>query len=164
MAKAERSRQRPAPSNQRKARLILFGAALLSVVILVAWFPAGALLHQRSDLASANTQLRGLHQQDSQLAQEGKDLSNSAEISRIAREQYQLVSPGQRAYEVLPAAGSSSNGKDPGDAAPANPSAAAQLPSNGTSTSTGSRVTADKSQQNSSSAFDRMLRALEFWR
>jgi cell division protein FtsB len=159
---AERSHRRPAPSNQRKTRLILFGAALLSVVILVAWFPASALLHQRSDLASANTALRELHQQDSQLAQQGKDLSNSAEISRIAREQYQLVSPGQQAYEVLPPAGSSSNGRDPGDQAPASPSTAAQLPSS--ATSTGSHATTDKSQQNSTSAFDRMLRALEFWR
>ena len=34
------------------------------------------------------------------MAQEKKNLSDSSEIGRIAREQYQLVSPGQQAYEV----------------------------------------------------------------
>jgi hypothetical protein len=47
-------------------------------------------------------ELNQLHQQDAALAQERKNLSNSTEIDRIAREQYQLVSPGQQAYEVLP--------------------------------------------------------------
>ncbi len=49
---------------------------------------------------------RRLHSQDAALAQEKKNLSDAGEIGRIAREQYQLVSPGQQAYEVLPPTGS----------------------------------------------------------
>ena len=63
-----------------------------------------------------------LHQQDAALAQERKNLSDSSEISRIAREQYQLVSPGQQAFEVLPKTGSSDAeapySGDPGLSAP----------------------------------------------
>ena len=82
----------------------------MSLVILGAWFPANALYHQHSNLASAEAQLSVLHQQDAALAQERKNLSDSGEISRIAREQYQLVSPGQQAFEVLPQTGSSQVG------------------------------------------------------
>ena len=52
------------------------------------------------------------------MAQEKKNLSDAGEIGRIAREQYQLVSPGQQAYEVLPPSGATAAGTpyagDPG--------------------------------------------------
>ena len=74
--------------------------------------------------------LAGLRKQDVALAQEKKNLSNADEIGRIAREQYQLVSPGQQAYEVLPPAGSSATGTpyagDPGSTAPVAPTAASE--------------------------------------
>ena len=109
-------------------------------MILGAWFPANALYHQHSSLASAEAQLNVLHQQDAALAQERKNLSDSAEISRIAREQYQLVSPGQQAFEVLPKTGSSDAeapySGDPGLSAPVAPSSASVLPPGSGSTTT----------------------------
>jgi hypothetical protein len=141
----------------------LLGAVVLSAAVMLAWFPAGSLLQQRASLAGANAQLRELHQQDSALSQEHKNLSNSGEISRIAREQYQLVSPGQQAYQVLPPAGSASGAgaqaSDPGTQGPVAPSGSAELPPGGSGTSGHHGASAA-----SPSTLSRMLRALEFWR
>ena len=157
------------PAPNRRARLIVVGAVVLSAGILAAWFPAGALLHQRSNLADDTTLLNQLHSQDAALAQEHKNLSAAAEISRIAREQYQLVSPGQQAYEVLPPAGtaakSSTYPQDPGIQGPIAPSASVELPP-GSAPSGQSQGSSGHNSSSSSqpSAFDRMLHALEFWR
>ena len=85
-------------------------------------------------------QLAALHKQDAALAQEKKNLSDAGEIGRIAREQYQLVDPGQQAYEVLPPSGAAAAGTpyagDPGSAGPATPSATPELPPGGVTTTT----------------------------
>ena len=157
---------------------MLGGGALLSLVVLGAWFPANALYHQHSNLASAEAQLNLLHEQDAALAQEQKNLSDSSEISRIAREQYLLVSPGQQAFEVLPKTGSSHAESpysgDPGLSAPVAPSSASVLPPGSgttttqpaTSTRTAVRTNASNAQPAAPSpgVAGRMLDALEFWR
>lgn len=164
----------------RRARLVLVGAVVVSAVVLVAWFPASSLFHQRSDLASAQAQLDTLHSQDAALAQEKKNLNDSAEIGRIAREQYQLVSPGQQAYEVLPPTGSTASGTpyagDPGSNGPVTPSAAAELPPGGVTTTTstppspsttgapGTGSGGTPATQGGGGLLSRMVRALEFWR
>jgi cell division protein FtsB len=173
--RAERRQAR----HSRRARFLLIGAVGLSAAILGAWFPASALLHQRSDLASASSQLNELHQEDAALAQERKNLSSSTEIARIAREQYQLVSPGQQAYEVLPPSGkaASSNAPyagDPGTKAPVAPSAATELPPGAVTPTTqpaasGHVATSHTAATSSTTApppgtLARMLQALEFWR
>jgi hypothetical protein len=143
-----------------------------SAVILFAWFPFGSLLHQRTTLSGTESQLSDLHKQDQALAQEKKNLSNADEIGRIAREQYQLVNPGQQAYEVLPPAGSSATGTpyagDPGSTAPVAPTAAPELPPGGvTTTTTPPPPPAHNTRAApppSSGMLARMLHALEFWR
>ena len=142
---AKRRRRRAAGATTAKAarpvrsrRLLLAGAVVFSAVILFAWFPASSLLSAHSDLKATQSQLASLHAQDAALAQEQKNLSDTNEIERIAREQYQLVSPSQQAYEVLPPAGSTSAGTpyagDPGSDGPAAPSAASELPPGGVTT------------------------------
>jgi cell division protein FtsB len=154
-----------------RARLLLVGALVVSAVILFAWFPFGSLLHQRATLSGAQAQLSGLRTQDVALSQESKNLSDAAEIGRIAREQYQLVSPGQRAYEVLPPAGSLAPGVpyagDPGSSAPVAPNGAAELPPGGVTTTTTPVPPvhgAKSATQSGSGMLGRMLHALEFWR
>ena len=51
-------------------------------------------------------------------------------MARIARQQYQLVDPGQQVYEVLPAPSASggTDAGDPGQQAPVTPSGASELP------------------------------------
>ncbi len=162
----------------RRRRFMLGGGALLSVVILGAWFPASALLHQHADLTTANAQLSGLHRQDAALAQESKNLENATEIARIAREQYQLVSPGQQAYEVLPPTGaakaSTPYAGDPALSGPVAPSSASVLPP-GSETGTTASATASHAHPAHGAAapqgsatphgfFSRMVDTLEFWR
>jgi cell division protein FtsB len=173
-ARAKHRRSREA----RRSRFLLIGGALLSAVILGAWFPANALFHQHASLASANAQLNELHQQDTALAQEGKDLSSSAEIARIAREQDQLVTPGQQAFEVLPPTGSTKASApyagDPALTAPVAPSSASELPP-GSETGTTQTVTTTPSTTVSGGAkvhhgaassgmLGRIVSSLEFWR
>ena len=158
-----------------RARLLLLGAVVLSAVVLFAWFPAGSLLSQRSTLTSTQSQLTTLHQQDIALAQEKKNLSDSGEIGRIARQQYQLVNPGQQAYEVLPPSGAATPrtpyAGDPGSTGPVAPSATPELPPGGvTTTTTPSASSATghggrSTQPSEGTGFvGRMLHSLEFWR
>jgi cell division protein FtsB len=153
---------------------LLLGAVFLSAVVLFAWFPAGSLLSQRSALGSTQSQLATLHQQDAALRQEKKNLSDASEIGRIARQQYQLVNPGQQAYEVLPPSGAATPGTsyagDPGSKGPVAPSATPELPPGGVMTTTQSgEPTAGNRDQTSRPAggsgfLGRMLHSLEFWR
>jgi cell division protein FtsB len=154
-----------------RSRLLFVGALVFSAVVLVAWFPAGSLLNQRTDLAGTSGQLAALHKQDAALAQEKKNLSDAGEIGRIAREQYQFVDPGQRAYEVLPPSGAAAAGTpyagDPGSTGPAAPSATPELPPGGvttTTTPTGHTGHAPTAPSSSSGLVTRMLHSLEFWR
>jgi cell division protein FtsB len=169
-----------------RARLAFLGAVMASAVVLFAWFPAGSLISQRSDLHGTEAELNALHAQDSALAQERKNLSDAGEIGRIAREQYQLVSPGQQSYEVLPPSGATAAGTsyagDPGSDGPVIPSATPELPPGGvTTTTTTTTATATATKPASSGAHSndapsdagstssggfgsRVLHALEFWR
>ena len=135
-----RARAAKAAGSVGRARLAFLGAIVVSAVVLFAWFPAGSLLSQRSNLAGTEAQLGALHTQDAALAQEKKNLSDAGEIGRIAREQYQLVSPGQQAYEVLPPSGATAAGTpyagDPGSDGPVTPSATPELPPGGVTTTT----------------------------
>ena len=171
-------RERRRSRDGRRAKVLLIGAVVLSAVILTAWFPASALYRQRASLAEANSQLVQLHQQDAALSQERKNLSDTAAIGRIARQQYQLVSPGQQAFEVLPPAGTapanSPYGGDPGSSAPVAPSSNSALPSGSVTTTTRPAAQprragsgADAASSGSSTApglLQRMVQALEFWR
>jgi hypothetical protein len=158
---------------------LLIGGAGLSAIILGAWFPANALYQQHASLASANATLNQLHQQDAALAQERKRLSDSSEIARIAREQDQLVSPGQQAFAVLPPTGTSKPNApyagDPALTGPVSPSSAAVLPPGSeTGTTTPVTTTSQASSPGTSTThhgassrggvLSRMLGSLEFWR
>lgn len=159
-------------SGAGRSRLLFAGALVFSAVVLLAWFPASSLLHQHSDLASTSSQLSALHKQDAALAEEKKNLSDAGEIGRIAREQYQFVAPGQRAYEVLPPSGAAAAGTpyagDPGSTGPATPSATSELPPGGVTTTTtpAGKVghASTPAPQSSSGLLTRMLHSLEFWR
>ena len=155
---------------------------MASAIVIFAWFPAGSLLSQRSNLHGTEAELNALHAQDAALAQENKDLSDAGEIGRIAREQYQLVSPGQQAYEVLPPSGATSTGTpyagDPGSDGPVTPSAIPELPPGGVTTTTTtepgstpatlhvhSNAKTSTTTTTPSGGFARaMVHSLEFWR
>lgn len=83
-------------------------------VLFVAVFPTRTWLAQKNETASAVRQLQILDEQNTKLASRVEALKSDDEIERLAREQYNLVKPGEEAYALLPAPGSSTT-----EAAPA---------------------------------------------
>jgi len=169
-------------SEVRRRRFVLVGAVVLSSAILVAWFPGSALYHQHQQLASTNAQLHALRQQDAALQQEGHALKRPAEVERIARQQYQLVAPGQQAYEILPPSEAQNATApypgDPGLQPPAAPDGSAEIPAGASGSAgspatgagvarpagTGAGASGKSSHQSSENLGQRILQTLEFWR
>ena len=80
-----------------------FLVALVAVGLLfLAVAPMQTFLHQRRDTAAAERQLAVLQAANTRLADRARLLHTDAEIERIAREQYNLVKPGEEAYAILP--------------------------------------------------------------
>jgi cell division protein FtsB len=75
----------------------------VAVVLLVFVFPTRTYLSQRRQLTSAANQLQVVDQQNAQLTAQVARLQTDGEIERLAREQYHLVRPGERAFAILPA-------------------------------------------------------------
>ena len=78
------------------------GAAVLGV-LAVGVFPTQTYLEQRSDTAEAQERLAVLRDQNAAYEARIERLQTTEEIERLAREQYNLVFPGEEAYAVLPA-------------------------------------------------------------
>lgn len=76
--------------------LVLVGAYFLAVV------PTGALLAQRRKINATEQRSEVISAQNRKLAAHIKELKTDAEIERLAREQYNLVRPGEEAYAILP--------------------------------------------------------------
>jgi cell division protein FtsB len=151
-------------------------AAVVAAVVVAAWFPAAALYHQHQQLSSSTGQLDRLQRQNGALGQEARRLESPDEVARIARQQYQLVDPGQQVYEVLPppSATGGADAGDPGQQAPVTPSGASELPAGsavGSGTSGAARHD-DGSEPHASppatggspGVLGRILDTLEFWR
>lgn len=71
--------------------------------LLVGVFPTRALLDQRAAIADADARLAAVDARNEELEARVEALGTEAEIERIAREQYNLVFPGEEAYGLLPA-------------------------------------------------------------
>jgi cell division protein FtsL len=111
---------------------MLAGAASVSALVLAAWFPASALYHQHQQLTAGTEQLTQVRREDRALQKEQQQLGSSAEVAKIAQGQYQLIRPGQQAYEVLPPNGSGTSASfagDPGLQSPVAPSGSSELTS-----------------------------------
>jgi cell division protein FtsB len=92
----------------RRLRRTFLGLVLTGVllaVLLTFVFPTRTFLAQRTSIANARQQLQVLDQQNAELGDRAAKLGSDAEIERIAREQYNLVRPGEEAYAVLPPPG-----------------------------------------------------------
>lgn len=78
------------------------GIALLSA-LAIGLFPTQTFLDQRADTREAQERLDVLRAQNESFEDRIDRLQTDAEIERVAREQYNLVYPGEEAYAVLPA-------------------------------------------------------------
>lgn len=178
---------------QRQARrLPVAVAAIIALTIVGTSFPLTALLHGRSRLAAASAQLAQVNRVNARLTEQEQQLNAKTEIRRLAREDYQLVQPGQTLFNVLPAPGrtstSTGNGVTPSAGDPANqplvsPSNAPDMspdPGLPTGKSTGGLVTSGTASSGSASSsaasssaagtagvgsfWHRVTSTLQFWR
>jgi hypothetical protein len=132
-------------------------AVVTAAVILVGWFPLTSILHQQSALDATSAQITAIKNQQNALTLQAKSIDSRAAATLLAREQYQLVAPGQSLIQVLPGDGTASQSLgDPGLQPLVSPSSLSTLV-----TSTPSRTT----HHSSVKAFvSRLVRTLEFWR
>ncbi len=72
-------------------------------MLAFAVFPTSTYLDQRADTAEAEERLAVLRDQNDAYEARIERLQTVEEIERLAREQYNLVFPGEEAYAVLPA-------------------------------------------------------------
>jgi hypothetical protein len=125
-------------------------AVVTAAVILVGWFPINAIWHQQSQLDTTATQITAIKNQQ-------RALTLQAAATLLAREQDQLVRPGQSLIQVLPGNGSVSQSTgDPGLQPLVSPSSVSTLVA---------ATPAKTSTHSSAKAFvSRLVRTLEFWR
>jgi cell division protein FtsB len=93
----------------------IVGAVALVVFLLAAVFPTRTFLDQRDQIAAEQAKVHILGSENAKLAARVQELHTDAEVERLAREQYNLVKPGEEAYAILPGP------SDPQPAAPAPP-------------------------------------------
>ena len=132
-------------------------AVVTAIAMLVVWFPLSTLWHQRSALDSTAAQIAAIKRQDRSLTAQAKSVSSKAQAILMAREQYQLVSPGQSLIQVLPGSGGyvTSNAGDPGFQPLAAPVSSAL---------TGEQSAPIGTPHATNSFLARFVRTLEFWR
>jgi cell division protein FtsL len=87
-----------------KRVLTAIAALAVVAVMFITVFPTQALLQQRHERQAMAAQLRDLTRRNNALEAETQKLQTDAEIERLAREQYNLVKPGEEAYAMLPSA------------------------------------------------------------
>ena len=89
----------------RLPRLVtaVVGSAILLAVLLLGVFPTRSYLHQRESIDREKEKLAVLSRENARLAAKVQELQTDAEVERLAREQYNLVKPGEEAYAILPA-------------------------------------------------------------
>lgn len=71
-------------------------------VVFVGVFPSQTYLAQRRHLDAADARLTVLTRENERLGERAEVLRTDAEIERLAREQYNLVRPGEEAFAILP--------------------------------------------------------------
>jgi hypothetical protein len=134
-------------------------AVVTAIVMLVGWFPLSAIWHQQSELDSTTAQINAIKSQQRALTLQAKSIDSKSAAILLAREQYQLVAPGQSLIQVLPGVGpgdvDQSTG-DPGLQPLVSPSSVSSLVPSTSSTA--------KHHSSAKAFFSRLVRTLEFWR
>ena len=95
--------QRRRPGRRAQAWLLVSVTALVGVLLL-AGFPARAWLAQRGERERVAATVHDLTAENRRLEERVRRLETDAEIERLAREDYNLVRPGEEAFAILPGA------------------------------------------------------------
>jgi hypothetical protein len=135
-------------------------AVVTAVAMLVGWFPATAIWHQQSELNATSAQINAIKDQQRALTAQAKSIDSKSAAILLAREQYQLVSPGQSLIQVLPGTGANNANPDTGD-----PGLQPLVsPSSVSSLVTTTSKTSSTHRSSTKAFFSRLVRTLEFWR
>ncbi len=133
-------------------------AVVTAAAMLAGWFPFSALWHQQHVLDATAAQLHAVRLQEQALAAQARTIDTRAAAVQLAREQYQLVAPGQSLIQVLPGGspgGVDVDSGDPGFQPLVSPSTAAPVtPSSASS----------PAHRSANGFVSRLVRTLEFWR
>jgi cell division protein FtsB len=90
-----------------QTRIAVASLALVAMMFLFV-FPTRSYLAQKRQVGRAAHAVKVLEAQNAVLAQEAKRLKTPSEIERLAREQFNLIRPGEQAYNVVVAPASPS--------------------------------------------------------
>lgn len=88
--------------HMRRTPWAVVASVVLIGVLFVAVFPSRTYLAQRRSIDAAEHTVAVLSKENDRLASRVQRLDTDAEIERLAREQYNLVRPGEEAYAILP--------------------------------------------------------------
>jgi hypothetical protein len=135
-------------------------AVVTALIMLVGWFPLSAIWHQQSELNATTAQINAIKSQQRALTLEAKSIDSKSAAILLAREQYQLVAPGQSLIQVLPGVGPGNvdqNTGDPGLQPLVAPSSVSSLVAPNTASTS-------KHHSTVRAFFSRLVRTLEFWR
>jgi len=142
--------------NDRVRPFIVPLATLTAIALIVAWFPVRTLLGQSAELNSASQQLAALAAHSRELAAEQRAVQTPAAETLLARQEYQLVPPGERLIQVLTnSQGGSMATGDPGSQPLVSPNDVKDLIP---------VVPSAPSPTSPTGFWTRVTRTLEFWR
>jgi len=88
-------------SKKQRTWLLVGGLGLIGV-LFIAVFPARTYLDQHHQRQQVLAQLKATDAKNKALEKRITTLHTDAEVERLAREQYNLVRPGEEAYAILP--------------------------------------------------------------
>jgi hypothetical protein len=134
-------------------------AFVTAMAIMFAWFPLSTWMHQQAQINATATQIIAIRQQEQALKVEAKSISTKSAATLLARQQYQLVAPGQSLIQVLPGVqpgNVSASSGDPGLQPLVSPSSAPSIVVNPS--------TSGVKHHTTSGFLSRLVRTLEFWR
>jgi len=98
----------------RVSRLLigLVVSAVVAAALAFGVFPTRAYLDQRDELATSARRVEVLETSAAALQQRVDELDTDAEIERLAREQHNLIRPGEEAFALLPSAATAAEPDD----------------------------------------------------
>jgi cell division protein FtsB len=87
----------------RRAVYLIFAAVAVAAILLLFVLPGRTFLSQQRTLNATQVQVNDLATENAHLKAEAQQLQSNSDIESIARQEYGLVMPGQKAYAVIPA-------------------------------------------------------------
>ena len=89
-----------------RARVVIavVGSIAVIAVLAVGVFPTRLWMNQKDDIAEAEHRVAVLNEANAALQRRVDELATDSAVERLAREQLNLVKPGETAYAILPPA------------------------------------------------------------